>query len=275
MHTTPTLREALFIKSLSLIPKHEKIALLTHILDIDQTYLAFHGNQVLSADQLKQYLLLAEKLQQGVPLQYLTKQAFFYGLSLYVDSRVLIPRPETEIMVETVIQNFPDAKTILDVGTGSGAISKALAVNLPKSQVTALDICPDALQVAQRNLQEHSNINLIQSDLLSEIHTPSFDVICANLPYIGTEEFAGVDKSVIEHEPKKALFAGPDGLDLYRRLFTQIRNKNIQFQVLYIELADNQSKMATQVAQLLLPNTQIKPIKDLNQKIRFLEIKPQ
>jgi len=274
MHKQTTIREALFLKPLSLVPKHEKIELLAHILKVDKKFLYFHLEQELTQQQIDKYIQMAGELQEGKPLQYVTNTAFFYGEKLYVNSNVLIPRPETEIMVEHCIKNYPHAKTILDVGTGSGAIAKSLAVNLKDAQITALDICPKALTVAKTNTKEHTNITLLESDLLSNITETQFDVICANLPYIGTEKYAGVDVNVAKYEPKKALFAGPDGLDLYRRLFTQILNKKIQFQAIYIELADNQAKSATQVVQLLLPQTKVQLIKDLNNKIRFLEIKP-
>ena len=275
MPTLPTIREALFLKSLSLIPKHEKMQLLEHILDTEAKYLVFHSQEHLTQPQYQTYLEYAEKLKQGLPLQYATSIAYFYGHKLYVDPRVLIPRPETEIMVEHVIKHYPQAKVMLDLGTGSGAISKALASALPNSHITAVDICTDALQVASRNLEDHSNVSLLESDLLASLDLEQVDVICANLPYIGTEKFSGVDANVINYEPKKALFAGSDGLDLYRRLFTQIHNKQLQFQAIIIELADNQAKAASQVVSMLLPQTQITQIKDLNQKIRFLEIKPK
>ena len=268
MRTLPTIREALFLKSLSLIPKHEKMQLLEHILDTEAKYLWFHSQEKLTQQQYQQYLELADKLNQGLPLQYATGTAYFYGHKLYVDSRVLIPRPETEIMVEHVIKNYPQAKHILDLGTGSGAISKALAIALPQSQITAIDICPEALQVATLNLEGHQNVSLLQSDLLALVDLEQVDLICANLPYIGTEKFSGVDANVIKHEPKKALFAGSDGLDLYRRLFTQIHNRQLKFSAIIIELADNQARTASQVLSMLLPQTQIK-------QIRFLEIKPK
>lgn len=275
MQSLPTIREALFIKSLSLIPKHEKIQLLEHILNVNSKYLIFHAQDHLSKEQYDQYLDLSQKLLDGIPLQYVTNTAYFYGHKLFVDSRVLIPRPETEIMVEHVIKNYPSAKHILDLGAGSGAISKAIASAMPQSTVTSVDICSDALEVASQNLEAHKNVSLVQSDLLASVTSDKVDIICANLPYIGTEKFSGVDENVIKHEPKKALFAGSDGLDLYRRLFTQVYNKQLKFQAIIIELADNQAKAASQVVSMLLPHTQITQIKDLNQKIRFLEIKPK
>jgi len=274
MQKQTTIREALFLKPLSLVPKHEKIELLSHVLNVDKKFLYFHLEQALTKQQLEKYTQMAQELLTGKPLQYVTNVAFFYGETLFVNQNVLIPRPETEVMVEHCIQNYTNAKSILDIGTGSGAIAKALATNLSSAQITALDICPDALKVATINTKEHPNIQLLESDLLANLEETKFDIICANLPYIGTEKFAGVDANVAKYEPKKALFAGADGLDLYRRLFTQILNKKIQFKAIYIELADNQAKAATQVIELLLPQTKVQSIKDLNNKIRFLEIKP-
>ena len=274
MDTNITLREALFIKSLSLVPKHEKIELLSHILKVKTQYIYFHLEDTLSVAQLSRYKDMGARLLANEPLQYVTNTAYFYGETFYVDNRVLIPRPETEVMVEEIIKNHPQSEIILDIGTGSGAISKALSVNLKNAKIYSLDICDKALEVAAKNLEDCQNVELIQSDLLENIPISEVDLICANLPYIGTEKFSGIDPKVAQFEPKKALFAGPDGLDLYRRLFTQILNKQIKFKSMYIELADSQAKSATQVVKLLLPQTQVQTIKDLNNKIRFLEIKP-
>ena len=275
MQSSTTIREALFIKSLSLIPKHEKIELLSYLTQLESKQLYFHLEDKLTETLHKEYLQLAEKLLAGHPLQYLTSRAYFYGLDFYVDANVLIPRPETEVMVDYVITNHVDSKHILDLGTGSAAIAVALAHNLPEAEITAVDICSQALEVARQNAQAYKNINLLESDLLTNVSNTQFDVICANLPYIGTHKFSGVDSNVSKFEPKKALFAGEDGLDLYRRLFVQIHNKGIQFKELIIELADRQYSTAYKLAHSLFPNCQLQAMNDLNGTKRFLKIKSQ
>jgi len=170
---------------------------------------------------------LFERFCSGEPVAYLIGKKEFYGLDFFVDDSVLIPRPETELLVANVIEfckGESGGVRILDIGTGSGAIAIALAKSLPQARVTAVDISEDALKVAYANARVHGvydRVDFVRSDLLSNVDG-SFDVVVANLPYIGLESNNFVSRETLEFEPHIALFGGNDGLDLYRKLFDQI-----------------------------------------------------
>ncbi|WP_263382675.1 peptide chain release factor N(5)-glutamine methyltransferase [Granulicella arctica] len=160
------------------------------------------------------------------PIQYIIGVQEFYGLALKVTPAVLIPRPETEHLIEAVLERSSkdEPLRILDVGTGSGAIAIALATHLPKAQVTALDLSPGALAVAEENVRAHGlagRIRFIGSDLLAAVAGEIFDVIVSNPPYIPAADRSSLHPQVREYEPDMALFAGAAGMDIYRRLVPQ------------------------------------------------------
>ncbi len=176
-----------------------------------------------------------------------------------MDNRVLVPRPETEQLVETVL-SFLEEKygvkrsrefesdaekfRILDVGTGSGNIAISLATNFQNLEAVALDVSDDAIEVARVNVNQHGvedRVELYQSDLLDVIEDgENFHVIVANLPYIGTKTNSDVDENVEKHEPASALFAGEDGLDLYLKMFKQIQEKNVSYDLIVGEFGSMQ-----------------------------------
>lgn len=202
--------------------------LLAHVLDVTRESIFAHPKRILNRDEQLQLHVLWSRLQFGEPVAYLMNRKEFYGHSFYVDERVLIPRPETEHLVDAVLGLAPQFSSprILDMGTGCGAIALALQSALPTARVFASDISVEALQVAQKNAHAmglHA-VDFFVSDLLC--HLPedacTVDIVVANLPYIGTECFDFVEKSVELYEPHLALFGGSDGLELYRRFFHQI-----------------------------------------------------
>jgi release factor glutamine methyltransferase len=208
--------------------------LLLHTLQIPRVTLLAHPSRELSPEQHALYRTNIARRLQHHPIQYITGQQEFYGLLLKVTPAVLIPRPETEHLVEAVLKRVPadQPARIADIGTGSGAIAIALAVHLPHAEITALDLSPEALTVAAANAREHNvahRIHLQQSDLLSALslnkadagNSQSFDAIVSNPPYVPESDHATLHPQVRDHEPVAALFAGPDGLDLYRRLIPQ------------------------------------------------------
>jgi release factor glutamine methyltransferase len=161
-------------------------------------------------------------------VQYITGQQEFYGLTLKVTPAVLIPRPETEHLVEAVLKLLPPNTplTIADIGTGSGAIAIALAAHLPQAAITALDISPEALEIATTNARAHNltnRIRFLQSDLLSALdhEAETFDAIVSNPPYVAETDRSSLHPQVRDHEPATALFGGKTGLDIYRRLVPQ------------------------------------------------------
>jgi release factor glutamine methyltransferase len=208
--------------------------LLLQTLQISRVTLLAHPDRELTPEQHILFRANIARRLQHEPIQYITGQQEFYGLLLRVTPAVLIPRPETELLVETVLKLLPADQPvkIADIGTGSGAIAIALAVHFPHAEITALDLSAEALAVAAANAREHNvanRVHLLQSDLLSalsqnETYAGSgqcFDAIVSNPPYVPESDRATLHPQVRDHEPAAALFAGPDGLDLYRRLVPQ------------------------------------------------------
>ncbi|MGC9197877.1 MAG: peptide chain release factor N(5)-glutamine methyltransferase [Acidobacteriaceae bacterium] len=227
-----TLREALAEASIS-IPRREADTLLAHLLFRDRAWLIAHAGSEISSTLLHSYRSLVTRRAAGEPIQYLTGVQEFYGFNLRVTRDTLIPRPETELLVEAVLKwiaSQPELRSagqplrILDVGTGTGAIAIALAAHLPGANVTATDLYPNPLSIAEHNagrLGLADRILFLQSDLLGAAHfasAPPFDVIVSNPPYVSLYEAATMPDEVLKHEPHTALFGGPSGLEIYRRL---------------------------------------------------------
>lgn len=203
---------------------------LLNILDCDKSTLFLSPNLKLTKNQSKKLEKYIARRLNNEPVAYIINQKEFYGLNFYVNKTVLIPRPETEELVDLALKLKP--KTILDLGTGSGCIACSLAKFLPNSQVTAIDICKRALTVAVKNADNLSlkNISFLQSDIFSKLKDgSSFDLIITNPPYIKTTENSHMSTETLLFEPKKALFAGDDGLDIYKKIFSQLKAKNITF----------------------------------------------
>lgn len=213
----------------SLGKRLESELLLGRVLKMSRESLFAHPERLLSEDEWNEYDLLWKRVKAGEPVAYILGHKEFFGLDFKVDERVLIPRPETEHLVEAVLDLVKEVENprILDVGTGTGVIALTLAQTLPQARVWASDVSGAALEVARENAV-HLNVEgveFFESDLLSHLEWESWDldVVVANLPYIGTEIFDFVEKSVKEYEPHEALFGGVDGLGLYVQLFEQIK----------------------------------------------------
>lgn len=199
--------------------------MLAHVLKKKRLQLYLEFEKELEAGTLDALREMVKRRVAGEPLQYVTGEAEFCGLKLAVDKRVLIPRPETELLVETVAARQPT--TVVDVGTGSGCIALALAKKLPAAQITAVDASREALDVAEANAkrcESEKNVRFLQSDLLSEL-PDSFrcDAIVSNPPYIASGELAKLPREVKDFEPVTALVAGEDGLEVIRRLIVSAR----------------------------------------------------
>ena len=227
----------------------ESELLLAHVLGVEREYLISNAEEDVEMALVDLFYKYVEMIRRGAPIAYITNEKEFFGLNFFVDKRVLVPRPETEMIVEKVLEYFRSHDNgrvfrILDVGTGSGAISVALAKNFDKQELIALDISPEALEVARINVDQHGvedKIQLVESDLLEAIDDEeNFEVIVANLPYIGVDTNSFVEAKVSDHEPKSALFAGSDGLDLYKKMFQQISGKKIVFKLLVGEFGFGQ-----------------------------------
>jgi release factor glutamine methyltransferase len=213
------------LASTSRNPRRDAEVLLAHVLRCDQAALLTHPERLLSpaeADQLESFL---NRRLASEPMQYITGSQEFFGLLFEVTPAVLIPRPETEHLVEAALEHIGgEAVRILDVGTGSGAIAVSLAHARPQSHLTAVDLSPAALEVARRNAQRHGvldRVTFLQSNLLATVDGADFDVVVSNPPYIAEGEV--LEPQVSNFEPHPALYAGPTGLEVYERLIPEAR----------------------------------------------------
>jgi release factor glutamine methyltransferase len=214
------------LSSSSQYPRRDAELILAHVLGCDLTALLTHPERPLSAQEEDWFESLLKRRLANEPVQYLTGEQEFYGLLLEVSPDVLIPRPETEHLVEAVLARFDREANprIVDVGTGSGAIAVAIAHALPRSQVTAVDLSPKALEVARRNADRHRVMDrmcFLQSDLLAAVERTQFDVVVSNPPYVADGEV--LEPQVAHYEPHSALYAGSTGLEIYERLIPQAR----------------------------------------------------
>lgn len=202
--------------------------LLSFVLDISSEYIIAHPKAPVPKRAEEKFLRFCKKRAEDFPFAYITNHKEFFGLDFYVDSRVLIPRPETELLVEEALKlskKFVQPR-ICDVGTGCGCIAIALAKKQPSARMHASDISKGALAVALKNLKHHQlvrQITLVSGDLLKPHRNHDFDIIVANLPYIPRRETALVEASVKKYEPAQALFGGADGLSVLRRFLKQLK----------------------------------------------------
>ena len=257
--------------------------LLGHVLQVERSTLYAYPERELTPVQEQQYFALIERRVQGEPVAYLVGHKEFYGLDLIVDSRVLIPRPETELLVEIALQicrqkiAAGSTPIVADIGTGSGAIPIALAVNEPRlPYLYAVDISRDALAVAALNCQRHhveQRVRLLQGDLIAPLSEP-VDILTANLPYVGTNEIALLTPDVYDYEPHLALFSGPAGLDLLERFLTNVATSNIlkQEAVILLEIGYQQREHLSQVIYTLWPQAKLRVYKDYAGWDRVLQI---
>jgi release factor glutamine methyltransferase len=197
--------------------------LLLHLMGKSRAWLLAHLDEEVPEKQAARFSQLLDRRYHGEPIQYITGEQEFYGLPFRVMPDVLIPRPETEHLVEKAVEvaaQFEQPR-IVDVGTGSGAIAVALARNLPDAQIAALDISSAALEIARENALRNAvsdRIRFAQSDLLAAVAHERFDMVVSNPPYVPTADRDSLSIEVREHEPALALFAGDDGLAVVRRM---------------------------------------------------------
>ena len=219
--------------------------LLMHVLGKDRSWLYAHPEEVLSSTQLGKYSELLALRASGAPTQYLTGTQEFWGLDFEVTRDVLIPRPETEHVIEVALARIGEAQRgtelkIADIGTGSGCIAVALAHELPRARIYATDISRGALEVARRNAARNGvaeRVHFCESNLLSGVAEPvEFDVIVSNPPYVAERDAESLPRDVREHEPRIALFAGEAGLDVYAPLIVQAETRLRRGGILVLEL---------------------------------------
>jgi release factor glutamine methyltransferase len=200
--------------------------LLLHLIGKNKAWLMAHAEDDFAGCTAIRYASLLERRRKGEPIQYITGETEFYGLPFRVTPDVLIPRPETEILVErvgTLVPLFPKPR-IVDIGTGSGAIAIALAHHWPSAQITAIDVSNSALDLAMSNAKRigfADQIRFLKGNLLSPVAQEQFDIIVSNPPYVPAADRDSLSVEVRDHEPDLALFAGIDGLEVYRRLIPE------------------------------------------------------
>jgi len=204
-----------------------------------------------------------KKLAAHIPAQYIIGHAEFFGMQLKVDERVLIPRPETEELVELILaENLKDNLKVLDIGTGSGAIALVLAKNRPDWSVTAADISQDALELATENANvQNLNLSFIKSDCFSKISS-KYDIIVSNPPYISREDQEEVGLNVLHSEPHLALFADEDGLAIYRRIAESSKDYLNDGGKIYLEIGYKQGQSVPALFTENFPEKRVRTLKD-------------
>jgi release factor glutamine methyltransferase len=246
--------------------------LLMHALGRDRAWIYAHPEGILSPDEVARYEALISKRAAGTPTQYLTGKQEFWGLEFEVTPAVLIPRPETEHIVEVVLARLGEKRRgdelqIADIGTGSGCIAVALAKELPKAKIYATDISDAALEVAKRNAARHAigdQIHFISCSLLDGVAEPAeFDVIASNPPYVALRDAGFLQKEIREHEPKIALFAGENGLDVYSPLIQQASNRLKRGGILALELGFGMFEAVSDLLDATAGWTQVSATMDL------------
>ncbi len=225
----------LFIENDVPSPRLNAELLLMFVLRRERAFLYAHPERELTADEQARYTEVIRERARGCPTQYITGHQEFWGLDLLVSPAVLIPRPETEHVVETTLElvkecrlNGPGQLRLIDVGTGSGCIALALASELPKVEIHACDISDEALEMARINaarLGLGGKVLFRKSDLLATYSGEQFDFVISNPPYVGEADADKVQKQVREFEPKIAVFSGHEGMDIYRRLIPQAHER--------------------------------------------------
>ena len=229
-------------------PRLDAELLLGHIIQKNRLQLYLNFDMPVSRENLSEFREAIKKRAAHTPVSYLTNHKEFMSLDFYIDQRVLSPRPETEILVETILQQQEGECRLIDIGTGSGAIAVSLAVNRPDWEIVATDLSGEALEVARKNAVVHGcadRITFLQDDLfdpVKKLGNRCFDWIVSNPPYVSTEDFLMLPPDVREHEPEIALIAGCDGLSILRRIIADAPQFLPPQGTLILEIGYNQSR---------------------------------
>ncbi len=260
--------------------RNEAEWLLMHSLGIGRVELYIKLGQPLLDSEAERFWGLIQHRCRHKPTAYIMKQCQFYGINFYIDSRALIPRPESELLVETTLefisQRLPSEVpcSIADVGTGSGVLAIALALHLPRAKIYAIDVSAAALEVARINCRKHGveeNVHLFLGDMVQPL-PEKVDIILANLPYIRDSELPQLSPEIKNFEPTIALAGGFDGLEKMRQLLPQAKQKLLPGGLALLEIGWGQGTAATALAKTYFPTAKVDLIPDLGRIDRVLRI---
>lgn len=243
--------------------------LLSAILDVDKTYLVINEKQALTKEQEEKFENGIESLNKNTPIQYITGFQEFYGTKFKVNKNVLIPRFDTEILLEEVLKIAKKDSKILDMCTGSGILAITIAKNVDNSNIYASDISMEALEIAKENNKiQNTNVQFIESNLFENIKEKEFDIIVSNPPYITKTEMENLSEEV-KKEPRLALYGGIDGLDFYKKITQSAKDYIKKGGYLLFEIGYKQKE---DVSQILKQNefSNVKCIKDYNGNDRVI-----
>jgi release factor glutamine methyltransferase len=262
------------LAAISEVPSLEAQLLMAHTLQENRAWIIAHVERAIAASELMALNELVQKRFSGEPLPYLLGHWEFYGLDFLVNKNVLIPRPETELLVEHAILYLEEKKDacVIDVGTGCGCIAISIASHAKAHQILATDISFSALQMSAKNCTQHDlrgRINLLQCDLLSAVDE-HFDLICANLPYIPSQTLRILP--VGKHEPRLALDGGLSGTDLIEKLLQQARSRMKPGGKILLEIEETTVSVCKRLAQHYFPTTLPQIFPDRSAKPRLMVI---
>ena len=265
-------------------PSVEAEVLLGHVLGMSKTGLYTEPERNLTSAEGERLRHLVRRRLDREPAAYVLGHGEFYGIDFYVDSRTLIPRPETELLVEKAVElarriaHQGEQTAMADIGTGCGAIAISLALALPQAKIYATDISPSALRVAEVNCRRHgvsSQVELLQGNLLEPL-PQAVDVIVANLPYVKDCEFVDLSPEIREHEPTVAWAGGRDGLDKIREMLEQVQGKRGAHcwgsVCLLLEIGQGQGEMVTSLVNGYFPQASIELVSDLGGIERVVKV---
>jgi len=263
---------------------HEARILLQNILNLSPAEIYSHPGLSISYVEIERLRQLIKRRIYHEPNAYIVGNKEFYGTNFYVDNRVMIPRPETEILVEKAIEfikgradylsSLKRRPVVADIGTGCGAIAISLALNLPKCKIYATDISPAAIKVAEVNCNNQrvaERVNLLQGNLLEPL-PEMVDLVIANLPYIKSSDLADLEPEIVSFEPRIALDGGRDGLQHIRSLIAHAKTRIQTHGCILLEIGDKQDKKVVTIAKHYLPTARYELVPDLGGINRVLKI---
>ena len=252
-------------------PKQNAETIISHVLKMKRLDIYLYLEKEISETQFDTISEIASRREKQEPLQYILGETEFYGYKIKVSKKVLIPRPETELLVERIIHEEKKVSSILEIGTGSGAIVIAIAKSLNPKNIDAVDISKSALKIAQKNADLNNvEINFFRSDIFENV-TSKYDLIISNPPYISHKEYQQLPKEIKDHEPKSALQAEKNGLYFYEKILQNAKEHLTESGRIYFEIGYDQAEKITEIAK---ENgfSDIQVFKDLNGFDRIMRI---